>query len=115
ALPELNRYPDGASYELRAKIAAHHRIGVERVFAASGSGEVLNLLASIYLRPGVNAVSSKHSFAIYPLATAAAGGTHRVVKTSDGYSHDLDAMASACDADTRIVFLGNPNNPTGTD
>jgi len=114
ALPELNRYPDGASYELRAKIAAHHKIGVERVFAASGSVEVLNLLAFLYLRPGLKLVYSEHSFAIYPLATAAAGGTHRVVKTSDGYSHDLDAMASAIDANTRIVFLGNPNNPTGT-
>ena len=114
ALPELNRYPDGASYELRVKIAAHHKIGVERVFAASGSVEVLNLLAFLYLRPGLNSVYSEHSFAIYPLATAAAGGDHRVVKTSDGYSHDLDAMASAIDANTRIVFLGNPNNPTGT-
>jgi len=114
ALPELNRYPDGASYELRAKIAAHHKIGVDRVFAASGSVEVLNLLAFLYLRPGLNSVYSEHSFAIYPLATAAAGGEHRVVKTSDGFSHDLDAMAAACDANTRIVFLGNPNNPTGT-
>jgi len=101
ALPELNRYPDGASYELRKKIAAYHKIGVERVFAASGSVEVLNLLAFLYLRPGLNSVYSEHSFAIYPLATAAAGGVHRVVKTLDGFSHDLDAMAAACDANTR--------------
>src|SRR5271169_3869056 len=114
ALPELNRYPDGASYELRRKIGAHHKIGVERVFAASGSVEVLNLLAFLYLRPGLNAVYSEHSFAIYPLATAAAGGEHRVATTIDGFSHDLPAMAAACDANTRIVFLGNPNNPTGT-
>ena len=114
ALPELNRYPDGASYELRTKIAAHHKVGVERVFAASGSVEVLNLLAFLFLRPGLNSVYSEHAFAIYPLATAAAGGEHRVAKTSDGFSHDLDAMAAACDANTRIVFLGNPNNPTGT-
>jgi histidinol-phosphate aminotransferase len=114
ALPELNRYPDGASYELRAKIAAYHKIGVERVFAASGSVEVLNLLAFLFLRSGLNSVYSEHSFAIYPLATAAAGGTHRVVKTLDGFSHDLDAMAAAIDPNTRIVFLANPNNPTGT-
>lgn len=114
ALPELNRYPDGASYELRRKIAAYHKIGVERVFAASGSVEVLHLLAFLYLRPGRNAVYSEHSFAIYPLATAAAGGAHRVAKTIDGFSHDLDAIAAAIDADTRIVFLANPNNPTGT-
>lgn len=114
ALPELNRYPDGACHELCAKIAARHNVGVERVFPAAGSVEVLNLLAFLYLRPGLNAVYSEHSFAIYPLATAAAGGEHRVVKTIDGYSHDLDAMAGACNQNTRIVFLGNPNNPTGT-
>jgi len=114
ALPELNRYPDGASYELRRKIAAYHKIGVERVFAASGSVEVLNLLAFLYLRPGLNSVYSEHSFAIYPLATAAAGGAHRVARTIDGFSHDLEAMAAAIDGNTRIVFLGNPNNPTGT-
>jgi histidinol-phosphate aminotransferase len=93
ALPELNRYPDGASYELRKKIAAHHKIAPERVFAASGSVEVLNLLGFLFLRPGLNAVYSEHSFAIYQLTTAAAGGEHRVAKTLDGYAHDLDAMA----------------------
>jgi histidinol-phosphate aminotransferase len=114
ALPELNRYPDGASHELRKKIADFHKVGPERVFAASGSVEVLNLLGFLFLRPGLNAVYSEHSFAIYPLATAAAGGEHRVAKTLDGYAHDLDAMAALIDANTRIVFLGNPNNPTGT-
>jgi len=114
ALPELNRYPDGASYELIKKIALKHKVGPERVFAASGSVEVINLLGFLFLRPGLNAVYSEHSFAIYPLATAAAGGEHRVAKTLDGYAHDLDAMAALIDANTRLVFLGNPNNPTGT-
>jgi histidinol-phosphate aminotransferase len=75
---------------------------------------VINLLGFLFLRPGLNAVYSEHSFAIYPLATAAAGGAHRVAKTLDGFAHDLDAMAALIDADTRLVFLGNPNNPTGT-
>jgi histidinol-phosphate aminotransferase len=114
ALPELNRYPDGASFELVKKIADHHKVETERVFAASGSVEVINLLAFLFLRPGLNAVYSEHSFAIYLLATSAAGGEHRVAKTLDGYAHDLDAMAAMIDANTRIVFLGNPNNPTGT-
>jgi histidinol-phosphate aminotransferase len=114
ALPELNRYPDGASYELRRKIAARHRVGPDHVFAASGSVEVINLLAFLFLRPGLNAVFSDHSFAIYPLATAAAGGASKVAPTSDGYSHDLDALAAAIDPNTRVVFLANPNNPTGT-
>ena len=114
ALPELNRYPDGASFALRRKIAARHGVDEDRIFPASGSVEVLHLLAFLFVRPGLNTVYSEHSFAIYPLATAAAGGEHKVVPTSDGYAHDLDAMAAAIDANTRIVFLGNPNNPTGT-
>ncbi len=114
ALPELNRYPDGANFELRRKIAAHHKLPIDHIFAASGSVEVLNLLAFLFLRPGLNAVFSDHSFAIYPLATAAAGGIARVAPTSDGYSHDLEAIAGRIDENTRIVFLGNPNNPTGT-
>jgi histidinol-phosphate aminotransferase len=114
ALAEVNRYPDGASYALIAKIAERHGVAPERVFPASGSVEVINLLAYLFLRPGLNSVYSEHAFAIYPLATAAAGGDHKVTKTSDGFAHDLDAMASAIDANTRLVFLGNPNNPTGT-
>jgi len=114
ALPELNRYPDGASFALRRKIAARHGVDENRIFPASGSVEVLHLLAFLFVRPGLNTVYSEHSFAIYPLATAAAGGEHKVVPTSDGYAHDLEAMAAAIDANTRIVFLGNPNNPTGT-
>jgi histidinol-phosphate aminotransferase len=114
ALGELNRYPDGASFELRRKIAERHGVGIERIFAASGSVEVINLLGFLFLRPGLNSVYSEHSFAIYPLATAAAGGDHKVAKTIDGYGHDLDAMADLIDANTRLVFLGNPNNPTGT-
>jgi histidinol-phosphate aminotransferase len=114
ALAELNRYPDGASFELRRRIAARHQVDENRIFAASGSVEVIHLLAFLFVRPGLNTVYSEHSFAIYPLATAAAGGEHKVVPTSDGYAHDLDAMAAAIDANTRIVFLGNPNNPTGT-
>ncbi|MGH7779717.1 MAG: histidinol-phosphate transaminase [Candidatus Binataceae bacterium] len=114
ALAELNRYPDGASYELRKKIAARHRVAPEQIFAAGGSVEVLNLLAFLFIRPGLNSVFSEHAFAIYPLATLAAGGSFKAVPASDGYAHDLDAIASAIDANTRIVFLGNPNNPTGT-
>jgi histidinol-phosphate aminotransferase len=114
ALGEINRYPDGASFELCRRIAARHQVTADQVFPASGSVEVLNLLAFLFLRPGLNAVYSEHSFAIYPLATSAAGGEHKVVPTSDGYAHDLDAIAAAIDANTRIVFLANPNNPTGT-
>ena len=114
ALADLNRYPDGANYELRKKVAARHQVAIDHIFAASGSVEVINLLALMFLRPGLNSVFSAHSFAIYPLATQAAGGTSKIAPSSDGYSHDLEAMAALIDSNTRIVFLANPNNPTGT-
>lgn len=114
ALAEVNRYPDGGCWELTRKLAARHQVGVDRIFAASGSVEVLNLLAFLFLRPGLNAVSSEHGFAIYALATAAAGGKSRAVPMKPGYNFDLDAIAAAIDSNTRLVFLDNPNNPTGT-
>jgi histidinol-phosphate aminotransferase len=114
ALTDVNRYPDGGCWALTRKIAARHQIGIEWIFPASGSVEVLNLLAFLFLRPGLNTVFSEHAFAIYGLATAAAGGESRVIPMKPGYQFDLDAIAGAIDHNTRIVFLDNPNNPTGT-
>jgi histidinol-phosphate aminotransferase len=113
-LGEVNRYPDGGCWALTRKIAARHQVGVERIFVASGSVEVLNLLAFLFLRPGLNAIFSEHAFAIYALATAAAGGEWRTIPMKPGYHFDLDAIAAAIDDNTRLVFLDNPNNPTGT-
>jgi histidinol-phosphate aminotransferase len=114
ALNEVNRYPDGGCWALTRKIAARHQLAPERVFVASGSVEVLNLLSFLFLRPGFNAVFSEHAFAIYALATAAAGGESRTVPMKAGYRFDLEAIAAAIDGNTRLVFLDNPNNPTGT-
>jgi len=114
ALGEVNRYPDGACWAVCRKIAARHGVTADRIFMAGGSVEVLNLLAFLFIRPGLNAVFSEHSFAIYALATAAAGGTAKTVPMKDGFYFDLDAMAAAIDADTRLVFLDNPTNPAGT-
>lgn len=114
ALPELNRYPDGGAWVLRHKIAARHRVAPEQVFIASGSVEVLNLLSFLLLRPGLNALYPEHCFAIYPLATAAAGGEGRAVPVREGFYFDLERVADAIDEHTRIVFLDNPNNPSGT-
>ena len=114
ALSDVNRYPDGGCWALTRKIAARHQLEIDRIFVASGSVEVLNLLAFLFLRPGLNSVFSEHAFAIYPLATAAAGGEWRAVPMKPGYQFDLDAIAGAIDDNTRLVFLDNPNNPTGT-
>jgi histidinol-phosphate aminotransferase len=113
ALSELNRYPDGGSFELCRKIAARHKVTPEQIFMGSGSCEILNLLAFLFLRPGLNAISSEHAFAIYPLATASTGATYKMVPMR-GFEFDLDAIAAAVDDNTRIIYLGNPNNPTGT-
>ncbi len=114
ALNDLHRYPDGSSWSLRHKIAAKHRVPPERIFMGSGSCEILNLLVYLFLRPGLNAVIAEHSFVIYQLAIAASGGAAKVVPLRPDYVFDLDAMAAAIDERTRLVFLGNPNNPTGT-
>jgi histidinol-phosphate aminotransferase len=113
ALNNLNRYPDGGSYELRRKLAARHAIDPDRIFMGNGSCEIINLLVAMFIRPGLNAVIAAHSFVIYELAIAASGGAMKVIPQRD-FSFDLDAMAAAIDARTRMVLLGNPNNPTGT-
>ncbi|HVA68424.1 MAG TPA: histidinol-phosphate transaminase [Candidatus Binataceae bacterium] len=114
ALSDLHRYPDGGSYALRHKLAARHGVSADSIFMGSGSCEILNLLVYLFLRPGLNAVIADHSFVIYQLAVAASGGAAKTVALGPGYVFDLDAMADAIDERTRIVFLGNPNNPTGT-
>lgn len=114
ALGDLHRYPDGSSWTLRHKLAAKHRVSPDQIFMGSGSCEILNLLVYLFLRPGLNAVIAEHSFVIYQLAIAASGGVAKVIPLREDYVFDLDAMASAIDDDTRLVFLGNPNNPTGT-
>jgi histidinol-phosphate aminotransferase len=114
ALSELNRYPDGGSFTLCNKIAARHQVKPENIFMGSGSCEIINLLAFLFLRPGLNAISSAHAFAIYPLATASTGATFHQVPMRNGFEFDLDAIAAAIDDNTRVIYLGNPNNPTGT-
>jgi len=114
ALGELNRYPDGANWAVSQKIAARHKVDLDRIFMASGSVEVLNLLAFLFLRPGLNAIFSEHGFAIYALAAAASGGEGKAVPMKPGFSFDLERIAGAIDDNTRLVFLDNPNNPCGT-
>src|SRR5262249_12344154 len=113
ALADLNRYPDGGSFALRHKLAARHKVSADSIFMGSGSCEIINLLAFLFLRPGLNSISSEHAFAIYPLATLSIGGEYRQVPMR-GFDFDLDAIAAAVNDQTRIIFLGNPNNPTGT-
>lgn len=110
---ELFRYPDGASTELREAIAAAYGLNVDRIVCGSGSDEILNLLAQIYLSPGDEAIHTAHGFLVYKIATLAAGATPVVVPETN-LTADVDQILAAVTPRTRIVFLANPNNPTGT-
>ena len=112
-LPELTRYPDGSGFALKQKLAERYAVEASQVTLGNGSNDVLELVARAWLAPGRNAVFSQHAFAVYPIATIASGAECRQVPAKD-YGHDLDAMAAAIDENTSVVFIANPNNPTGT-
>lgn len=112
-LGEVGRYPDGGGFELRRALAEHHAVPQSAVTLGNGSNDVLDLIARTFLCPGVESVFSEHAFAVYAISTQAVGATARVAKASD-YGHDLAAMADLVTDRTRVVWLANPNNPTGT-
>jgi histidinol-phosphate aminotransferase len=109
----LQDYPDGASCDLRDAISGVFGIDPARIVCGAGSDDLLSLLARIYLADGDEAVHTTHGFLVYPIATLAAGATP-VVAAETNYTADVDALLAAVTVRTRIVFLANPNNPTGT-
>jgi histidinol-phosphate aminotransferase len=113
ALAECNLYPDNDASELRQKLAERHRVEREQVVVTAGSTSLLGVIARTLLSPGLNAITSERSFIVYPIATQAAGGQLIEVPMRDS-GFDLDAIAAAIDPNTRLVFIANPNNPTGT-
>ena len=113
ALSEAHRYPDGAAAELRGALSGHLRVPVSQVVVGSGSVEIIELLARAFLGPGDNAVISEHAFARFRQIVDARNRGARLVPMRD-WTHDLHAMARAVDPRTRLVFVANPNNPTGT-
>ncbi|HHJ14890.1 MAG TPA: histidinol-phosphate transaminase [Gammaproteobacteria bacterium] len=118
-LDELARYPDGNGFVLKAALSARLGVRPEQITLGNGSNDVLELVARAFLSPSSSAVFSAHAFAVYPLVTQAIGAEARVAPAHDGsrgprYGHDLDAMAALVREDTRVVFIANPNNPTGT-
>jgi histidinol-phosphate aminotransferase len=113
AAVEVNLYPDNEASALRRALAAHHKLAQENIFIADGSLGILDVMARTLLGPGLNAVSSERSFISYPIVTRAAGAEYLTVPMRQ-HAYDLDAIAAAVDDSTRVVFLANPNNPTGT-
>jgi histidinol-phosphate aminotransferase len=111
ALAGVERYPD--QFDLVAAVAERHGVGGERVVLGNGSNDLLDMAARVFLAPGRSAVFAQHAFAVYPLATMSAGGECIVVPARN-FGHDLDAMRLAIRPDTRLIWIANPNNPTGT-
>ncbi|MCG4453486.1 MULTISPECIES: histidinol-phosphate transaminase [unclassified Pseudomonas] len=112
-LAELTRYPDGNGFALKSLLAERCGVQSSQVTLGNGSNDILELVARAYLAPGLNSVFSEHAFAVYPIATQAVGAQGKVVPAKN-HGHDLEAMLAAIDANTRVVFIANPNNPTGT-
>lgn len=119
AISNVGHYPDGSGHGLRARIAHRHGIDIDRVTLGNGSNDVLVMLAEAFLVPGVEAVHSQYAFAVYPGAIRACGAAARAAPAwpsshAQPLGHDPGALAGATGPDTRMLFLANPNNPTGT-
>jgi histidinol-phosphate aminotransferase len=112
-LSDINRYPEIQPTELHEAIAAFYGVNPDQVLVTAGATELLCILAKALLAPGLNAITSACSFIVYKLATQVTEGKLIEVPTRDN-GYDLDAIAAAIDANTRVVFIANPNNPTGT-
>jgi histidinol-phosphate aminotransferase len=114
ACAEIHRYPDGASFKLRSALASKLDVGENQLVFGCGADEVLELLAKTFLAPGDEVIHAWPSFAMYPIVIKGMGGTPIAVPLREDMGHDLDAMLEAVNERTKIVFVCNPNNPTGT-
>lgn len=113
ALEDIARYPDGNIFALRDAVCQKFGLKPEQLVFGNGSNDILELSARAFLVPGAEAIYSQHAFAVYALATQAVGAKGIAVSAKD-FGHDLPAMLAAITANTRMVFIANPNNPTGT-
>jgi histidinol-phosphate aminotransferase len=113
ALAKTHLYPDGSAFYLKQKLAASLQVEPAQLVLGNGSNEVIELLGHALIGPGAEVVVSQYCFAVYPIVTALFGGKLVVVPAKD-YGHDLPAMLAAITPNTRVVFVANPNNPTGT-
>lgn len=119
AMHELHRYPDPLGGDLKRSLAAKHGVAVGQVLLGNGSHELLMQFAQVFAGPGLDVVASQYGFAVYALATQAAGATLRLAPAlprdhAMARGHDLEAIAATVTSVTRLVYLANPNNPTGT-
>lgn len=113
AFAELARYPDSNGFDLKGAISKKFNVPTDWITLGNGSNDILELAARALVQPGQSVVYSQYSFAVYPLATQAVGARPIVVPAKN-FGHDLGAMAAAIAPDTKLLFVANPNNPTGT-
>jgi histidinol-phosphate aminotransferase len=113
ALGEANWYPDGGSKRLREVLASRFSVRAEEIFVGLGSSEIIDLASRVLLRPGLEGITSEGSFALFAIAIRASGG--KLIQTPmRNFTFDLGAIARAVTPQTRIIYIANPNNPTGT-
>jgi len=113
ALFDMARYPDGAGFTLKARLSARLGVAPGQIVLGNGSNDVLDMAARAFLTAGTTSVYAQHAFAVYAIATQTAGARGIAAPARD-YGHDLSAMRASIRDDTRVVWIANPNNPTGT-
>tara|TARA_B100000929_G_scaffold162358_2_gene128478 strand:+ start:1931 stop:3034 length:1104 start_codon:yes stop_codon:yes gene_type:complete len=113
SIKDLSRYPDGNGFNLKKKLAEKHSVDIESITLGNGSNDILEMATRVFVTDQHEVIYSKHSFAVYPLVTQAVGAKHVVTPAND-WGHDLDAMLNSVNDRTRLMFIANPNNPTGT-
>ncbi|MDX1914212.1 MAG: histidinol-phosphate transaminase [Methylophilus sp.] len=113
AIAEIARYPDGNSFALRDAVSQKFNVAPNQIVFGNGSNDILELAARAFLQAGDEAIYSQHAFAVYPLVTQAVGATGVVIPAVE-FGHDLEGFLKAITVKTKLVFVANPNNPTGT-
>lgn len=113
SLADIARYPDGNGFELKDALCRRYGVEMAQIVLGNGSNDILEMVAGAFLGPDRDAIYAQHAFAVYPLATQAAGARGIEVPAKN-FGHDLDAMLAAITPATRVIFIANPNNPTGT-
>lgn len=112
-IAELGRYPDANGFALKAAISEKYDVPMDWITLGNGSNDILEIAAHAFVQPGQSVVFAQYSFLVYALATQAVGA-RAIEVPAKNFGHDLDAMAAAITDDTRLIYLANPNNPTGT-
>lgn len=119
AIDDISLYPDGNGFDLKKALSEHLNVSVDSITLGNGSNDVLDMIARVFLKEGREAIFSEHAFVVYPIATQSVGATARVSKalsadSDQPYGHDLQAMFELINENTSVIFIANPNNPTGT-